>query len=695
MAKRLRIKTLLTSLLTVLLICAATAAPPVRAASRSATFSTVAQAGTAATVGVYYEKDKFSQYYGTGVVISPDGYILTSTTVVLPGAEGNIDVYFADNTRREAMFVESAEEAEATLLKVEATDLPHVPIATDLPQIGERAYTYANARHSMRSTGRASFSAGRVTGIYRVGSDPGLSSYEGIAIETDAAINPGQDGGPLLNARGQLAGIVSLSFSDARWLGVAVPISGIREGLAALHDGTVPTTSAPLVEPFPPDHRAGQEFRERAREFAPTLVRLRIQRKYAPRKMPRYFWPQFLRKHREKWEKADDARKARMINSFSHAEKVLGANQQIRRPDDPATGVVISPDGFILTSEFNVTTDTAYIHKERGLHPIMFDWDLGKLMGNPRNYEQKKNPVQNITAVLPDGRHLDARILAHHMPLRIALLKIDAEKLPYLDLSQSSGRARIGHEAAALGTAGEAERVTLNLGIITASARRRGHFFQFGGRINYANSGGPVIDRAGNLLGIATEPLRPGPILGVVLPLHHIVRRWYVAPNSGISFAARIDRIRRDLPRLKAGKSVETLRGAFIGIAMDPAKALSEGAFVGKVVPNSPAEQAGLMPGDQILMMDEEKIDSWKELTATVQEYDVGDRIILTVRRLKEAYRAEIEGEDAERDDDGEDAEPQPEQTEPEEEQPAPLDEEADVGEYKILDIPLTLGERQ
>jgi serine protease Do len=432
-----------------------------------------------------------------------------------------------------------------------------------------------------------------------------------------------------------------------------------------------------------------------------AVVRLRIDRRYKAEKMPRYFWPRYLQDHTERWENAGNRERARLIGRFTHAERVLGANQQIRRPGDPTTGVLISPDGYILTSLFNVATDTAYIHKERGLHPITFEWNLRKLLGNPRHYEQKKNPVQNITAMLPDGRRLDAEIVSRHKPLRIALLKIEAAKLPHVDLSQSSARARIGHEAAALGVVGESERVTLNLGVITASARQRGHFFQFGGRINYANSGGPVIDSAGRLLGIATEPLRPGPILGVVLPLHQIVRRWYVAPNSGISFGARIDRIRRDLPRLKAGESVEKLRGAFIGIAMDPAKALSEGAFLGKVVPDSPAERAGLQPGDQILMMDDKTIDSWKELTDAVQQYEVGDRVILTVRRLKEAYRAEIEGNNGGEEVKQESKPPETEsqQTEPgKDHTPAPeedAEEDAEVGEYKVLDIPLTLGERQ
>lgn len=654
------------------------------AAPRAATvFERAADIGSSATVGVYYDESQFIKYYGTGVIISADGYVLTSTTVVPPGSSDNIEIYFSDHTIRPARLVETVEKVEAALLKVEGKDLPHLPLAKEIPDLGERTYTLANARHMMRSSAQASFSAGRVTGIYEVGSDPGLSSYEGLAIETDAAINPGQDGGPLMNARGQLAGIVSLSFSDARWLGVAVPIGRICESVEAIKNGTVQTSSNAPLNPPSSDEKTGRAFARTARKLSASLVRLHVKREYGPEKMPRYFWPRFLAQHREKWDNADTEKRRRMVGAFTRAEKVLGANQQLRRPDDPATGVMVSPDGYILTSEFNVATDTAYIHKEHGLQDVAFDWDLGKLLANPQQYRQEKNPVVDIRAVLSDGRSFAAEVVARHTPLSIALLKVDGNDLPHINLSEQGARPELGRNAAALGVMNAKQPFTVNIGIISAAKRRRDRFFQFGGMLNFANSGGPVVDSDGNLLGIATDPLRPGPVMGAVLPWQQIVRRWYVAPNSGISFAARTDWIQKDLARLKKGKSVRRIRGAFIGIGMDPRKALSEGAFVGRVVGGSPAEAAGLQRGDQILAVDDRKIGSWKELTDAVQQYEVGDRVILKVRRLKDAYRKELEGEEADGDD--EDAE----------EAEAPPDEESDASPYKILEVPLTLGERQ
>ncbi|MBS3762361.1 MAG: trypsin-like peptidase domain-containing protein, partial [Planctomycetes bacterium] len=417
--------------------------------SISETFQKVAKAGSAATVGIYFSQSEFVSYYGTGVVISPDGYILTSTTVIPPEAEKTILIYFADHSRREATLVESATRVEASLLKVDADGLPYVPLAETLPELGERAYTFGNARHMLRRSAQASFSAGRITGIYDVGSASGLSSYEGLAIETDAAINPGQDGGPLLDSEGKLAGIVSLSFSDARWLGVAVPTFKIKKALNSLTDGSVKTSETPLVTPPADDVAAGEDFLEAARNIVPALVKLDIKRKHPPEEMPRYHWPRFIAEHQDKWNNASKAEKAQLANVFFHAEKILRANQQVRRPDAPVSGVLISSDGYILTSAFNVAVDLAFVHKKKGIQPISFDeWSLSKLIGNPRNYRKQRNPVEKITAILSDGRTLPAKVISHHKPLRIALLKVEADDLPHLDLNTETDAMALGRQAA-------------------------------------------------------------------------------------------------------------------------------------------------------------------------------------------------------------------------------------------------------
>jgi S1-C subfamily serine protease len=256
---------------------------------------TIAELGNAATVGIYCEVDPHEKYYGTGAIVTSDGHILTSTTVV-PAGSKKIQVYFAtDHSRRTAEIVEIKDAIESTLLKVNARGLPFLHVSDDPPRVGERAYTFGNAHSMIRLGDKASFSTGLVSGYYHVKSDDNQSSYVGLALESDAAINPGQDGGPLLDSRGRLAGIISLSCADARWQGMAVPIGLIRKGLDAIRDGRVKLGTASPVKPPPEDTADGNPFAARARAFAASLVAIRVERKYPPERMPQLHWAAYKR----------------------------------------------------------------------------------------------------------------------------------------------------------------------------------------------------------------------------------------------------------------------------------------------------------------------------------------------------------------------------------------------------------------
>ena len=100
------------------------------------------------------------------------------------------------------------------------------PQATYAPKVGQPAYAFGNAFNLIRLSGRACTKMqplGIISGIYLAENQGGESLYAGPAIETTAAINPGSDGGPIINHRGQLSGIISLNVSPLRWQGIGVP----------------------------------------------------------------------------------------------------------------------------------------------------------------------------------------------------------------------------------------------------------------------------------------------------------------------------------------------------------------------------------------------------------------------------------------------------------------------------------------
>ena len=113
------------------------AAPPttVRPAAQTALVRQMAEAGLARTVGVTCRVDKQANFFGTGAVLTPDGYIITSTTVVPTGAE-EIEVFLNGPRTLKARIVESDQELEATLLKVDAQGLACFPVAREMPAVG-------------------------------------------------------------------------------------------------------------------------------------------------------------------------------------------------------------------------------------------------------------------------------------------------------------------------------------------------------------------------------------------------------------------------------------------------------------------------------------------------------------------------------------------------------------------------------
>ncbi len=117
-----------------------------------------------------------------------------------------------------------------------------------------------------------------VSGLYRAENQGGESVYAGSAIETSAAINPGSDGGPIVDAQGQLCGIVSLNVSPLRWQGLGVPMPELLVGLPKLKSGEVKLRDAPLVAQAGPSPFTA--LARQAAELSGCLVGLVVERKF-------------------------------------------------------------------------------------------------------------------------------------------------------------------------------------------------------------------------------------------------------------------------------------------------------------------------------------------------------------------------------------------------------------------------------
>jgi len=174
---------------------------------------------------------------GSGVVISPDGYIVTNNHVV----DGAVDIRVTTSDRRvlKAKLVGTDPLTDLAVLKVNETNMPSAPWG-DSKEVrpGETVLAFGNP-YGFRFT----VTRGIVSAINRANPDPSNPSKPGEFIQTDAAINPGNSGGPLVDARGEVVGINTFLVSPSgtfSGMGFAIPTQIVRPTVETLiRDGKV------------------------------------------------------------------------------------------------------------------------------------------------------------------------------------------------------------------------------------------------------------------------------------------------------------------------------------------------------------------------------------------------------------------------------------------------------------------------
>jgi serine protease Do len=166
---------------------------------------------------------------GSGFIVDPDGYILTNHHLV-PGS-ARVRVRLADRRELAARRVGSDPSTDLALLKVEARGLPALPLGdSDRLRVGDWVCAIGNPLEFDNTV-----TVGVVSSKGRKIFNPSFDSY----IQTDAAINPGSSGGPLVNLRGEAIGISAAVSSEAQGIGFAIPSNVARAILTQLREGRV------------------------------------------------------------------------------------------------------------------------------------------------------------------------------------------------------------------------------------------------------------------------------------------------------------------------------------------------------------------------------------------------------------------------------------------------------------------------
>jgi serine protease Do len=264
------------------------------------------------------------------------------------------------------------------------------------------------------------------------------------------------------------------------------------------------------------------------------------------------------------------------------------------------SGAIISPDGYVITNDH--------------------------VAGN----------AVEATITLTDGTHYDAKIIGSDPSSDICLLKIDAHDLPYIKLGDSND-ILVGEWVIALGNPfglfDVNDQPTVTVGVISATGMNLGglnnryymNMLQTDAAINSGNSGGPLVNAFGELIGMNT--------------LIYTANTG-TSGNVGVGFAIPVNKIKRVIDELKEKGKVN--RDFWTGLSVqtiDPsiAKAYNlksnRGVIITNVIENSPASKADLQTYDIILAVNDIKVNNDNTLIGVLQEFRAGETVEVKILR--------------------------------------------------------------
>lgn len=296
-------------------------------------------------------------------------------------------------------------------------------------------------------------------------------------------------------------------------------------------------------------------------------------------------------------EQAIKAAVARVASSVLRIETIGGLERVDRMlvGAGATTGLVVSPDGYLLSSAFG------FIQKPAA-----------------------------ILVTLPNGQRAAAEIVARDRSRMLVLLKVATDQSLAVPEIAPRDQLAVGQWTIAVGRTFDQEEPNVSVGILSATSRIWGKAIQTDAKISPTNYGGPLIDIRGRVLGVLVplSPQQQDEVAGA---------EWY---DSGIGFAVPLADLLPHLDQLKRG---EELQPGLLGITLKGNDLYADPPEIVACQPKSPARQAGLQPGDVIVVVDGIAIVRQSQLRHALGPRYAGDQVQLTLRRGQQRLDVSVE----------------------------------------------------
>ncbi|GAB1442074.1 hypothetical protein MASR2M39_09090 [Ignavibacteriales bacterium] len=285
--------------------------------------------------------------------------------------------------------------------------------------------------------------------------------------------------------------------------------------------------------------------------------------------------------------------------------------------------------------------DQSYSQEVKGLGSGFLISKDGYILTN----DHVASNAKKITVTLTDGRHYEAKVVGTDKVSDVCLLKIDENKLPFLKLGNSNDII-IGEWSIALGNPfglfDVNDQPTVTVGVISAKnmnlepvdERFYLNMIQTDAAINGGNSGGPLVNSVGDVIGMNTIIYSTGSGKGSI----------------GLGFAIPINKVKKIVDELKLKGEID--RNFYTGLGVQDIDEKiaayfklqnARGVIVNSVMKNSPAEKAGFKSGDVILALGDFKVSNRNNLLGILQEYRTGQTVVFTVLRDEKKMTFEME----------------------------------------------------